>query len=81
MDGFLLERQWISLPAVHDGAGTGHALAERVTLDDLFCFVAVDDSVQAVKSPTTHQIADALLLNPESLDLIVDVEEERVVPW
>ena len=69
----------VKLPAIYDSAGAWYALAERVALDNLFRLVAVDDSVQAVKGPTAHEIADPLFFNPEPLDLIVDVKEERIV--
>lgn len=57
-----------------------------MSFNDLFRLVPIDYSIQAVKRPPAHQIANALLLNPEALDLIVYVEKEgvvsrRIVTW
>ena len=52
-----------------------NAQAEGVALDDLLALVAVDDGVQAVECTAAHHVADALLLDAETLDLVVDVEE------
>ena len=54
-------------------------MPEGVSLDDLLGLVAVDDSLQAVERSPAHHVAHALLLDAEPLDLVVDVEEERVV--
>lgn len=50
-----------------------------MSLDDLLLAIAVNDSIQALEGPSAHQVSDTLLLNPESLNLIVDVKEERIV--
>ena len=50
-----------------------------MSLDDLLLAVAVDDGVETLERPPSHQIAYALLLNAEPLDLVIDVEEKRVV--
>ena len=55
-------------------------MPEGVSLDDLLGLVAVDDGLQAVEGPPAHHVAHALLLDAEPLDLVVDVEEEGVVP-
>lgn len=54
-------------------------VSQRVTLDDLLGLVPVDDGLQAVESPPTHDIANALLLDAKPLDLVVYVEEEGVI--
>lgn len=48
--------------------------------NNLLLSVSVDDGVQAFERPAAHQVPHALLLNPEPLDLVVDVEEQGVVP-
>ena len=52
---------------------------QRVTLDDLLRLVPVDDRLETVEGPAPHDVAHALLLDAEPLDLVVDVEEQRVV--
>uniref|UniRef100_A0A2M4D214 Putative secreted protein n=1 Tax=Anopheles darlingi TaxID=43151 RepID=A0A2M4D214_ANODA len=52
---------------------------QRVTLDDLLLPVAIDHRIETLERTATHQIPDTFLLDPEPLDLVVDVEEQRVV--
>jgi hypothetical protein len=52
-----------------------------MALDDLLLAVTVDNCIQTLKCTTTHKITHTLLLYAKPLDLIVDVKEERVVPW
>ncbi len=54
-------------------------MAQRVALYDLLSLVAVDDGLEAFESPAAHDVANAFLLHAKSLDLIVDVEKERIV--
>lgn len=54
-------------------------LNEGVSLDDLLLAVAVDDGVETLERPPAHQVTHAFFLDAEPLDLVVDVEEERVV--
>ena len=54
-------------------------MAQRVALDDLLGLVPVDDGLQAVEGPAAHHVANAFFLDPEPLDLVVDVEKERVI--
>ena len=50
-----------------------------MTLDNLLRLVSVDDGLEGVKSPSSHDVANSLLLDPEPLDLVVDVEKQGVV--
>ena len=52
---------------------------QSVTLHDLLRLVAIDDGLEAVEGAAAHDVAHALLLDAEPLDLVVDVEKQRVV--
>lgn len=56
-----------------------NVVSQSVTLNDLFRLVSVDHGLKAIEGSAAHDIADALLLNAEPLNLVIDVEEEGVV--
>lgn len=57
-----------------------HGMIERVALHNLLLAIPIDYSVQALECPPSHQIPNALLLDAKALNLVVDMEEQRVVP-
>lgn len=57
-----------------------YRLSQSVSFDDLLLPVSVDDRIEALKRPASHEVPHAFLLYPEPLYLVVDVEEQGVVP-
>lgn len=51
-----------------------------MSFNNLLFPVSVNDRIQAFERPPSHQVPHPLLFYPEPLDLIVDVEEQRVIP-
>ena len=52
-----------------------------MTLNDELLAVTVDDSIQAIKSPSTDNITNTLLLYAKPLNLVIHMEEKGVIPW
>lgn len=56
-----------------------HRLDKSVSLNDLLLPVPVDHSIQTLKGTASHEVTYTFLLNTKPLDLVVYVEEQRVV--
>lgn len=56
-----------------------NVVSQSVSLDDLLRLVPVYNGLETVERSSSHDVSDAFLFDSETLDLVVDVEEERVV--
>ena len=55
-------------------------VSKWVSLHNLLRLVSVYDGLKCIEGPPTHHVSHAFLLYPETLDLIVDVEKQGIVP-
>jgi len=52
---------------------------QSVSFDDLLLPISVDNGVKTLESSAAHVVTHTLLLNPKSLDLIINMKEKGIV--